>query len=268
MKVNEVTVLPLVEYPKSRDLLHALSEQIETPSPGDAFAGWEYCVPLVRPRSHSLFTLIEKPLVVFDEPEQISSAAERLWKRLEDPDRPSPSRRRRISSTGTNCARIEDQGRSGDAGTRSGARSRRHAYHTRPSMTFHGNMQVAVAEARNLVEQGNRVGLLRAIDRRTGTYGRYFSGILVFHSRSASSRRTTRRISRRAIVHGWGRGQHVPGQRKMRRGAHFRDHLASSDPRICSIPPILWRGPDRPNPNSAHSQPIWRISSRAISWST
>ncbi len=28
---------------------------------------------------------------------------------------------------------------------------------TRPSMTFHGNMQVAVAEARHLVEQGNRV---------------------------------------------------------------------------------------------------------------
>src|SRR5208337_4314718 len=28
---------------------------------------------------------------------------------------------------------------------------------TRPAMAFHGNMQVAVAEARNLVEAGNRV---------------------------------------------------------------------------------------------------------------
>ncbi len=90
MKVNEVTVLPLVEYPRSRALFHSLAEQMEVPSPGDPFAGWEFCVPLVRPRAHSLFTLVEKPVVVLDEPEQISSAAERLWKRLEDAERPSP----------------------------------------------------------------------------------------------------------------------------------------------------------------------------------
>jgi transcription-repair coupling factor (superfamily II helicase) len=60
LKVNEVTVLPIVEYPKSRALFHAIAEQIETPSPGDAFSGWEYCVPLVRPRSHSLFTPIRE----------------------------------------------------------------------------------------------------------------------------------------------------------------------------------------------------------------
>ena len=28
---------------------------------------------------------------------------------------------------------------------------------TRPAMSFHGNMQVAIAEARTLVEKGNRV---------------------------------------------------------------------------------------------------------------
>ena len=62
-----------------------------SPSPGDPFPGWEFLVPLVRPRTRSLFSLAENPLVVLDEPEQIASAADRLWKRLEDePDRPFP----------------------------------------------------------------------------------------------------------------------------------------------------------------------------------
>ena len=90
MKISETTLLPLVEYPKSRELLHDLSEQIDVPSPGDTFPGWEFVVPLVRPRNHSLFSLAEKPVVVLDEPEQITSAADRLWKRLEDTERPFP----------------------------------------------------------------------------------------------------------------------------------------------------------------------------------
>src|SRR5882757_6721949 len=56
----------------------------------DPFPGWEFAVPLVRPRKHSLFSLAEKPLIVLDEPEQVTSAADRLWKRLEDADRPFP----------------------------------------------------------------------------------------------------------------------------------------------------------------------------------
>jgi transcription-repair coupling factor (superfamily II helicase) len=160
MKVNEATVLPLVEYPKSRALFHELAEQMEVPSPGDAFAGWEFCVPLVRPREHSLFTLVERPVVVFDEPEQIASAAERLWKRLEDPDRPSPCPAEKnyfhwneLRSHVEEKAEIELRELDLDI------RHQRSGAHipTRPTMTFHGNMQVAVAEARNLVEQGNRV---------------------------------------------------------------------------------------------------------------
>ena len=157
MKVNEVTVLPLVEYPKSRALFNALAGQMEVPSPGDPFAGWEFCVPLVRPRTHSLFTLVEKPLVIFDEPEQIASAAERLWKRLEDPERPSacpPDKN--FFQWNELRAHLEDQA---EIELRELDLANPHAAHipTRPSMTFHGNMQVAVAEARNLVEQANRV---------------------------------------------------------------------------------------------------------------
>ena len=157
MKVNEVTVLPLVEYPKSLALFQALAKQMEVPSPGDQFAGWEFCVPLVRPRTHSLFTMIEKPLIVFDEPEQISSAAERLWKRLEDPDRPAPCPpEQNFFHWNELRAHVEEQA---EIELRELDLAHETSTHiaTRPSMTFHGNMQVAVAEARHLVEQGNRV---------------------------------------------------------------------------------------------------------------
>ena len=61
------------------------------PSPGDPFPGWEFLVPLVRPRAAvAALAGSTNPLVVLDEPEQIASAAERFWKRLEDPERPSP----------------------------------------------------------------------------------------------------------------------------------------------------------------------------------
>jgi transcription-repair coupling factor (superfamily II helicase) len=130
---------------------------MEVPSPGDQFAGWEFCVPLVRPRTHSLFTMIEKPLIVFDEPEQISSAAERLWKRLEDPDRPAPCPpEQNFFHWNELRAHVEEQA---EIELRELDLAHETSTHiaTRPSMTFHGNMQVAVAEARHLVEQGNRV---------------------------------------------------------------------------------------------------------------
>ncbi len=159
MKVNEVTVLPLIEYPRSRAVFHSLSEQMEVPSPGDSFAGWEFCVPLVRPRAHSLFTLVENPVIVFDEPEQISAAAERLWKRLEDAERPSPCpAEKNFFQWNELRAHVEDKAemelRELDLGAGHDASGH---ISTHPSMTFHGNMQVAVAEARHLVEQGNRV---------------------------------------------------------------------------------------------------------------
>jgi transcription-repair coupling factor (superfamily II helicase) len=68
MRIAETTLLPLAEYPKSRELLREIADQVDVPSPGDPFPGWEFLVPLVRPRSHSLFSLAENPLVVVDEP--------------------------------------------------------------------------------------------------------------------------------------------------------------------------------------------------------
>ena len=91
MKIADTTLLPLAEYPKSHELFRELSDQMDVASPGDPFPGWEFAVPLVRPRKHSLFSLTENPVVLIDEPEQAAAASERLWKRLEEkPDKAFP----------------------------------------------------------------------------------------------------------------------------------------------------------------------------------
>jgi transcription-repair coupling factor (superfamily II helicase) len=155
MKIAETTLLPLAEYPKSPELFDELGE----PSPG-----WEFLVPLVRPRSHSLLSLIENPVVVVDEPEQVSSAAERFWKRLEEKsDRPFPC------PPEANFYAWPELRSSVEANAELALRELElittpqslvptpDATTSRPSLAFHGNIQAAVAEARNLVEQGYRV---------------------------------------------------------------------------------------------------------------
>ena len=161
LKISETTLLPLAEYPKSRELFDEL---------GDPAPGWEFMVPLVRPRSHSLFSLTENPVIVIDEPEQAAAAAERFWKRLlEKSDRPVPlppeanfftwpELRETLEGNAELALReldvvtnpqslIPNPGAPAPSGETA----------SRPSMAFHGNIQAAVAEARNLVEQGYRV---------------------------------------------------------------------------------------------------------------
>jgi len=162
LKIAETTLLPLAEYPKSREVLRAIAEEAEVPTPGDPFAGWEFYVPLVRPRTDSLFSLAENPLIVLDEPEQIASAASRLWKRLEESDRPYagaaeknfyawPELQTELASKAELDLRELDLISAGQA-DESGA-----ILSSRPSLAFHGNVQAAVGEARTLVEQGYRV---------------------------------------------------------------------------------------------------------------
>ncbi len=169
LKVGECTLLPLLEHPKSRALFAGISEQAaegSVPYTGEPFPGWELAVPLVRPRTGSVFALLERPVVLWDEPEQLRGAAERLWKRLDDPERPAlcPSERiffhwdeiRAEASAAPQVAVRELGIHTGAPGADSSSRGELHIG-TRPTMGFQGNMQVAVAEARTLVESGGRV---------------------------------------------------------------------------------------------------------------
>jgi transcription-repair coupling factor (superfamily II helicase) len=189
LKVNSVLVLPLVEYPKSRQLLGQLAEAALVSRSeetalfgGDVFPGWEYFVPMVRPRADTLLSLSAEACVVLDEPASISAAAERFWKRLGEPERVTSSAPQldpalnyvdweslRKSIEGRTAISLEELELTAvspapDEQTASTAGPAPGHFHvpTRPSLTFHNNMMAAVREARDMVAQGLRVAFFAA----------------------------------------------------------------------------------------------------------
>jgi transcription-repair coupling factor (superfamily II helicase) len=166
LKIEESTLLPLTEFPKSGALLVELGELLresgipsrDLPGLGEPFPGWELLTGMRRPKNCPVFSLLDKPMILWDEPEQVRSAAERLWKRLEQTERSPAYDPDRI------FFRWEDLERQAAPFQQLNLRELEIGFdleasdlHTRPSLSFHGNMQVAIAEARTLVESGNRV---------------------------------------------------------------------------------------------------------------
>ena len=185
LKIPECTLLPLTEFQKSRELLSELTERLheagvparDLPLPGEALPGWELMAPLVRARTGSLLDLLEKPIVILDEPDDIRAAAERFWKRLEDPERPALCPPEKVFCRWEEFARERPEQtqvelRELEMGAQGGL-----YISTRPSMSFHGNMQVAIAEARGLVEGGSRVAFFAAsageIERLADIFNEY-----------------------------------------------------------------------------------------------
>jgi transcription-repair coupling factor (superfamily II helicase) len=172
LKISTATLLPLLEYPKSRALLAQLAEaaeaaELDLSNPGEVFPGWEFLVPLVRPRAHNVLSLQPDALILLDEPDAVKSASERLWHRLENPDRPAPVapeqnflRWEELAPLFESRPLLQLQ----ELELLSAEFPRENHFHipTRPALTFSGNMPVAVAEVRNLIQAGNRVALFAA----------------------------------------------------------------------------------------------------------
>jgi transcription-repair coupling factor (superfamily II helicase) len=170
LRVEDCTLLPLTECQISRALLSELGELMresnipcrDLPPPGNTFPGWELIAPMVRPRNSSVFSLLDRPIVLWNEPDQVRGAAERFWKRLEqierspayDPDRVF-LRWEEVERQAAGAPQLEI--RELEVGWQDGGNEANLHLPTRPSLSFHGNMQVAIAEARNQVESGNRV---------------------------------------------------------------------------------------------------------------
>jgi transcription-repair coupling factor (superfamily II helicase) len=184
LKIPECTLLPLTEFQKSRALLSDLTEQLreagvpsrDLPLPGETLPGWELLAPLVRPRQGSLLDLLEKPLVILDEPEEIRAAADRFWNRLEDPERPSLCPPEKVFHRWEEIAAARPGQTQVELRELELAVAGLHLP-TRPSMAFHGNMQVAIGEARSLVEAGSRVAFFAAsageIERLADIFNEY-----------------------------------------------------------------------------------------------
>ncbi|MBZ5591424.1 MAG: transcription-repair coupling factor [Acidobacteriia bacterium] len=190
LKIPDCTLLPLTEFQKSRALLSELTEQLrqagvparDLPLPGETFPGWELLAPLVRPRPASLFDLLETPTVILDEPEEIRSAAERFWTRLEDPERRAFVPPEKVFFRWDELPVIHSmiELRELDVlAPNPNPQIPNPTLHipTRPSMSFHGNMQVAIAEARGLIESGSRVAFFAAsageIERLADIFNEY-----------------------------------------------------------------------------------------------
>ena len=173
MKIEECTLLPLTEYQRSRALLGKLHELLDASGPpGEPFPGWELLAGMVEPRNSPVFSLVENPIVILDEPDQVRAAAERFWKRLEQIERSPAYEPEKLYFGWEEFAAQCGQSARLDlkeldiswsepvlSGAVAGQDLQRQNLHiaTRPAMTFHGNMQVATAEARNLVQAGQRV---------------------------------------------------------------------------------------------------------------
>jgi transcription-repair coupling factor (superfamily II helicase) len=165
LKISEATLLPLSEFQKSRALLAELTDRLgdsgvpsrELPNPGDPFGGWELLSPLIRSHTEAVFDLLTDPIVIWDEPELTKGAADRLWVRLEQTERSAAYEPERIffgwdELQARALRKTQIQLRELDL---SGAEQLH--IPTRPTMSFHGNIPVAIAEARNLVDSGYQV---------------------------------------------------------------------------------------------------------------
>jgi transcription-repair coupling factor (superfamily II helicase) len=146
LKLESCTLLPLTEYPRPRN---------EATQPG-----WEFALSFNNPRPASIFSLLDKPVVVWDEPEQIHSAADRSWVRLAQAPMQGAERIyyrwEELQAEAAQLTAIEMR--------ELGMLTSQNELHiaTRPSQVFHGNVKVAISEARTLVESGNRVVMFAA----------------------------------------------------------------------------------------------------------
>ncbi len=161
-KLNECVLAPLTEFRRSRQVLQQLADHLreagmqgrELPVGGETFAGWELMTAAVCARESTILDFFERPLVVIDEPEMTKAAAERFWARLASSAgaawvKPDASAIEwdeflaKVSKGDSLEVRQLDTGMPDAA-----------AFHisTRPSMAFRGNLQVAIKEAKTLLE--------------------------------------------------------------------------------------------------------------------
>ncbi len=164
LKVDECTLLPLEETPRTRGLLRELAGALDREDivPGETFPGWEFAVPLLRPRGASIEGLLTRPLVVWDEPESLKISAERLWKRLEGLAAQSPCPPEQLflhwmelqaQHPDRRELELRELGLEGELHAAQAPLEIR----TRPGMAFRNNMKAAVEEARRLAAEGCRV---------------------------------------------------------------------------------------------------------------
>jgi transcription-repair coupling factor (superfamily II helicase) len=166
-KLNECVLQPLTEFQKSRPLLAELADRLserglrghDLPVRGEPFPGWELLMPAVRPSKSCLLDFFENPLVVIDEPESTAAAAERLRMRLNEPPAVDVVQPESIILEWPQFRELAEKCGVLDIRQLEIGVPEKDSFYfpTRPAMAFHGNLQVAIREAKTLLESGTRL---------------------------------------------------------------------------------------------------------------
>jgi len=152
------------------------------PASGETFAGWETLLAAVRPRQSSILEFFDRPLVVIDEPELTQAAADRLWTRLREPAHAGAivpeaamldwAEFGELAAKRGTLLEVRQLGFDDAAGEGDSYR-----IPSRPSMAFHGNLQVAIREAKTLLEAGTRLAFFAPtsgeVERLADVFGEY-----------------------------------------------------------------------------------------------
>lgn len=173
--IEVCTLLPLEETPRLPDLLAGLSEDAVP------FPGWEFHAPKIRPRPHSLESLLDHPIVVWDEPESLAPAADKLWQRLtsttEAPLPPEQLFFRWGELHAANPQRQEIELRELALAGELHSELAPLEIASRPPVPFRNQMPAAVADARTFADQGYQVVFFAAtpgdLDRLSDIFGEY-----------------------------------------------------------------------------------------------
>jgi transcription-repair coupling factor (superfamily II helicase) len=185
LQIEEVAVLPLEETPHTPALLRELAEKTGRTDlvPGETFAGWEFAVPLAEPLLGSLEDIAPNAIVVWDEPESLKQAADRLWKRLDQLAPQADCPPDQVFFHWGEFAARHPQRREVELRELSLEGSGLHEAHqaleiaSRPPSAFHNNMKAAVEEARSLVAAGWRVVFFAPaqgeVERLADIFGEY-----------------------------------------------------------------------------------------------
>jgi transcription-repair coupling factor (superfamily II helicase) len=154
-KLNECVLQPLSEFQKVR---------ASAPEPD-------------RPKEASIFDFFSNPLAVIDEPELTKPAAERFWSRVRDSSLNAPE------TVAMEWDQLIDRARRHDIleirQLEIAMPDAADSFHisTRPSMAFHGNLQVAIRESKTLIERGTRIAFFAPatgeIERLADVFGEY-----------------------------------------------------------------------------------------------
>jgi transcription-repair coupling factor (superfamily II helicase) len=141
---QETAILPLTDFPMRRELLRSLSED------GLPFPGWEFRLPQATPFAHTVFDLLEDPLVISDEPGACAAGLDKFWERIPEGDVLAARlylRRDELEQLMAQRRRVElEELAIGEA----------LEVHSQPASKFHGNIPLLVEELKRRVEMGYR----------------------------------------------------------------------------------------------------------------